>query len=59
MHLAYILPISPIPMIPTVMLFSVSTGIVVEDFVTEDMLLATQIRAYRLVDEVCDFRSGV
>lgn len=51
MRAAYILPISPMPMIPTVMLFSVFIGITAEDFVEADMILTKPIFRDRLDDE--------
>lgn len=56
MRLAYILPISPIPIIPTVILFSESIGVVIAGTVEQDMMIENQLLSRRLQIEVCDVR---
>lgn len=56
MNLVYILPISPIPIIPTVKLLSESIGSVIADVVEHDIILAKECPeiGYRLVCTILD-----
>jgi len=56
MNVAYILPISPIPIIPTVILLSESIGFVIASVVEHDMMLAKESPeiGYRLMCTILD-----